>query len=109
MVQELGIEDVHLDMVRPLDAGDRSPEYLRSILPRYTVIAQEVESMLQRFPRGQMPMWVIFLTVSCPTEPMRFSTMEYKPRPSQPMVETPLMMAGTNTKPRGETRASSLV
>ena len=50
MVNALDVQDVHLDMVRPLDAGDRSPEYLRSILPRYRVIADEVEGMLQRFP-----------------------------------------------------------
>jgi MoaA/NifB/PqqE/SkfB family radical SAM enzyme len=52
IVQELGIEDVHLDMVRPLDAGERTEDYLTSILPPYPVVATYVEEMLDRFPPG---------------------------------------------------------
>ena len=52
IVQSIGIEDVHLDMVRPLDAGERTDDYLTSILPPYTVVAEYVEEMLERFPPG---------------------------------------------------------
>ena len=70
MVQELGIEDVHLDMVRPWTPGT-VPGIPAFHPPRYTVIAQEVESMLQRFLRGNAHVGNL-LTVSCPTEPMIF-------------------------------------
>ena len=52
IVQELGIQDVHLDMVRPLDSGERTDDYLKDILPPYPAVAQAMMEMIERFPPG---------------------------------------------------------
>ena len=49
LVAELDVHQLHLDMVRPLDAGDRTDDYLESILPRYTDMREPMIEMLDGF------------------------------------------------------------
>lgn len=44
-----GVTQVHLDMVRPLDAGVRTEEELRAMLPRYADLAAPLTAMVQGF------------------------------------------------------------
>src|SRR5205823_14200524 len=47
-----GVEQLHLDMVRPLDAGIRTEEEMRGMLPRYTDLVPHLERMVAGFPEG---------------------------------------------------------
>lgn len=49
LVRRHGIEQLHVDMIRPADAGDRSDEQLREIMPRFTDMTPCFRSMLERF------------------------------------------------------------
>ena len=44
-----GVEQLHLDMVRPLDAGVRSDEEMRDMLPRYGDMVAPLSAMIERF------------------------------------------------------------
>lgn len=47
-----GVGQLHLDMVRPLDAGDRSEEELRAMIPRYSAMAEPLRRMVAGFEPG---------------------------------------------------------
>lgn len=46
-----GVEQLHLDMVRPLDAGVRSEDEMRDMLPRYGDMVPALTAMVERFER----------------------------------------------------------
>ncbi|APR87456.1 radical SAM domain protein [Minicystis rosea] len=48
----VGATQLHLDMVRPLDAGARSEEELRAMIPRYSDMVPALEAMVKGFPEG---------------------------------------------------------
>lgn len=43
---------LHLDMIRPLDAGIRTEEEMRAMLPRYSDMVPHLERMIAGFPAG---------------------------------------------------------
>jgi MoaA/NifB/PqqE/SkfB family radical SAM enzyme len=45
-----GVVQLHLDMVRPLDAGDRTEDELRAMIPRYSDMVPALEAMTSGFP-----------------------------------------------------------
>jgi MoaA/NifB/PqqE/SkfB family radical SAM enzyme len=47
-----GVQQLHLDMMRPLDAGKRTEEELRATLPRYSAMAEPFRRMVHGFPEG---------------------------------------------------------
>jgi len=47
-----GARQLHLDMMRPLDAGDRTEEELRAAVPRYSDLAEPFRRMVAGFPDG---------------------------------------------------------
>ncbi|MGE0790779.1 MAG: radical SAM protein [Sandaracinaceae bacterium] len=47
-----GVRQLHLDMMRPLDAGERTEEELRDTLPRYSDLAAPFRAMVRAFPDG---------------------------------------------------------
>jgi MoaA/NifB/PqqE/SkfB family radical SAM enzyme len=47
-----GVTQLHLDMVRPLDAGARSEAELRAMIPRYSDMVPALRAMAQGFPEG---------------------------------------------------------
>jgi MoaA/NifB/PqqE/SkfB family radical SAM enzyme len=47
-----GVTQLHLDMVRPLDAGDRSEDELRAMIPRYSDMVPALTEMVRGFPEG---------------------------------------------------------
>lgn len=47
-----GVVQLHLDMIRPLDAGVRSEEEMREMLPRYSDMVPHLEAMVAGFPPG---------------------------------------------------------
>lgn len=49
LMAKYGIRQLHIDMVRPSDAGERTKEYLRSIMPRYSDMRDELRRMLDGF------------------------------------------------------------
>lgn len=51
LVQRYGVTQLHLDMVRPMDAGIRSEEELREMIPRYS----DMVPALTRMVRGLDP------------------------------------------------------
>lgn len=48
----IGAEQLHLDMIRPLDAGARTEEEMRDMLPRYSDMVPALEKMASGFPEG---------------------------------------------------------
>ena len=44
-----GVEQLHLDMVRPLDAGVRSEDEMRDMLPRYSDMVPPLAAMIEGF------------------------------------------------------------
>jgi MoaA/NifB/PqqE/SkfB family radical SAM enzyme len=46
-----GVSQVHLDMIRPLDAGVRTEDEMRAMLPRYSEMVPALEAMVAGFPR----------------------------------------------------------
>jgi hypothetical protein len=51
LVRQHGVRQLHLDIVRPSSTGERTEEYLRDIMPRYSVMAPSMREMLARFDR----------------------------------------------------------
>ncbi len=49
LVRRYGVVQLHIDVVRPSSAGDRSDAYLRQIMPRHAEMAPFFDEMLQRF------------------------------------------------------------
>jgi MoaA/NifB/PqqE/SkfB family radical SAM enzyme len=47
-----GVSQLHLDMMRPLDAGQRTEEELAGTIPRYSDLAAPLEAMIEGFPEG---------------------------------------------------------
>jgi MoaA/NifB/PqqE/SkfB family radical SAM enzyme len=47
-----GVSQLHLDMVRPLDAGERTEEEFRAMIPRYSEMVPHLERMIRGFPEG---------------------------------------------------------
>jgi len=47
-----GVVQLHLDMIRPLDAGVRTEEEMRAMLPRYSDMVPHLEAMVRGFPPG---------------------------------------------------------
>jgi MoaA/NifB/PqqE/SkfB family radical SAM enzyme len=47
-----GVEQLHLDMIRPLDAGVRSEDEMRAMLPRYSDMVPALVRMREGFPPG---------------------------------------------------------
>jgi MoaA/NifB/PqqE/SkfB family radical SAM enzyme len=51
LVREHGVRQLHIDIVRPSSTGQRTEEYLRDIMPRYSVMAPYIGQMLARFEK----------------------------------------------------------
>jgi MoaA/NifB/PqqE/SkfB family radical SAM enzyme len=47
-----GVTQLHLDMMRPLDAGDRTDEEMAAMLPRYSDMVEPLTRMVRGFPAG---------------------------------------------------------
>jgi MoaA/NifB/PqqE/SkfB family radical SAM enzyme len=47
-----GVNQLHLDMVRPLDAGERTDDELRATIPRYSELTSPFSKMVAGFPEG---------------------------------------------------------
>lgn len=47
-----GARQLHLDMLRPLDAGERTDAEMRAMLPRYSLLAEPFRRMVRGFPEG---------------------------------------------------------
>jgi MoaA/NifB/PqqE/SkfB family radical SAM enzyme len=47
-----GVAQLHLDMVRPLDAGDRTEGELRAMMVRYSDLVPGLSAMVRGFPEG---------------------------------------------------------
>ncbi len=45
-----GVSQLHLDMIRPLDAGERSEDEMRAMMPRYRDLVPALEQMIAGFP-----------------------------------------------------------
>ncbi len=52
LLAPFGVSQLHLDMVRPLDAGDRTEEELRDMIPRYSSLAAPFRRMVAGFEEG---------------------------------------------------------
>lgn len=52
LLRPYGVSQLHLDMVRPLDAGARTEDELRQMLPRYTELAAPLRRMIGGFEEG---------------------------------------------------------
>jgi MoaA/NifB/PqqE/SkfB family radical SAM enzyme len=48
----LGASQLHLDMVRPLDAGVRTEAEFSAMIPRYSAMVPALENMIRGFPSG---------------------------------------------------------
>ena len=55
LVRQYGIRQLHLDQVRPRDAGERSDAELRAIMPPYSAMVPHYRAMLDRFDRELGP------------------------------------------------------
>jgi MoaA/NifB/PqqE/SkfB family radical SAM enzyme len=47
-----GVTQLHLDMVRPKDAGVRTDEEIRAMIPRYSDMVPALTAMIDAFPEG---------------------------------------------------------
>jgi MoaA/NifB/PqqE/SkfB family radical SAM enzyme len=52
LILPYGARQLHLDMIRPLDAGERTEEEMRGMLPRYSDMVPYLEKMIAGFPPG---------------------------------------------------------
>jgi MoaA/NifB/PqqE/SkfB family radical SAM enzyme len=52
LLRPFGARQLHLDMVRPLDAGARTEDELRAMIPRYSDMVPALEAMVRGFPEG---------------------------------------------------------
>lgn len=50
LMARYGIWQIHLDMMRPKDAGERSDDELRATIPRYSDMVPALEAMVRGFP-----------------------------------------------------------
>ncbi len=48
----LGVSQLHLDMVRPLDAGVRTESEFSDMIPHYSAMVPALERMIRGFPKG---------------------------------------------------------
>ncbi len=48
MAEKYSFENLHLDMMRPRDSGDRTDAHLRSVMARYTDMAPKFKALLDR-------------------------------------------------------------
>ena len=48
----VGATQLHLDMVRPLDAGERTEEEFAQMIPRYSEMVEPLRRMIHGFPDG---------------------------------------------------------
>lgn len=46
------VQQLHLDMIRPLDAGVRSEDEMRAMMPRYGDMVPHLRAMVAGFPKG---------------------------------------------------------
>lgn len=51
LLQQYGVRQLHIDIVRPESTGERDQAYLREIMPRYSDMAPYYDEMLARFDR----------------------------------------------------------
>lgn len=51
LLEEYGVRQLHVDIVRPESTGERDQEYLREIMPRYSEMAPYYDEMLAGFDR----------------------------------------------------------
>lgn len=52
LLRPYGVRQLHLDMMRPLDAGDRTEEELRRTVPRYSELVEPLRRMVAGFEPG---------------------------------------------------------
>jgi MoaA/NifB/PqqE/SkfB family radical SAM enzyme len=52
LILPFGARQLHLDMIRPLDAGQRTEQELREMIPRYSDMIPHFEKMIAGFPEG---------------------------------------------------------
>lgn len=52
LILPVGATQLHLDMVRPLDAGVRTEAEFASMIPKYSLMVPALERMVRGFPRG---------------------------------------------------------
>jgi MoaA/NifB/PqqE/SkfB family radical SAM enzyme len=52
LLSRFGVTQLHLDMVRPLDAGQRTEDELRAMIPRYSDMVPALGEMVRGFPEG---------------------------------------------------------
>lgn len=52
LLERYGARQLHLDMVRPMDAGQRTEEEYADMLPRYSDLAAPLREMIAGFPEG---------------------------------------------------------
>jgi MoaA/NifB/PqqE/SkfB family radical SAM enzyme len=52
LLEPYGVVQLHLDMIRPLDAGVRTEDEMRAMLPRYSDMVPHLEAMVRGFPEG---------------------------------------------------------
>jgi MoaA/NifB/PqqE/SkfB family radical SAM enzyme len=52
LLGRFGATQLHLDMIRPRDAGARTEEEMRAMLPRYSDMVEPLTRMVQSFPDG---------------------------------------------------------
>ena len=52
LLLKYGVTQLHLDMIRPLDAGQRTEDEMRDMLPRYSDMVPALEKMIAGFPAG---------------------------------------------------------
>src|SRR5690606_5470513 len=50
LLARYGVRQLHLDMVRPMDAGIRTDEELRDMMPRYSDMVGPLTRMVTGFP-----------------------------------------------------------
>jgi MoaA/NifB/PqqE/SkfB family radical SAM enzyme len=50
LLRPIGVRQLHLDMMRPLDAGIRTEDEMRAMIPRYTDLVPHLERMIAGFP-----------------------------------------------------------
>lgn len=50
LIERYPIAQLHLDMVRPSDAGQRDDDYLRDIMPRYSNLRDPLRKLLENTP-----------------------------------------------------------
>ncbi len=51
LLNQYGVRQLHIDIVRPESTGERDQEYLRELMPRYSDMAPYYDEMLARFER----------------------------------------------------------